>query len=382
MYFSATSYLMAIFSGNCLICFLYIIMHENCIAEKLSIPFLKYFSLFILLRLMLPFEFFHTITIPSYYILPVVIDFFNEHVFFTIKSISFTPFRLFLIIWIGGGSYLTYKAFRRYQILYGIIRCFPNLLDISDSDLSTIMKAVYKANPIRYPVKKVIRTKYVAAPCVLGFFSPIVFLPDFDFTKEELYCILNHELSHLRHRDLIWMIFIEFLCIVNWWNPFIVLLRKRIKDIMEFHADEETYVLLPLKQRTLYLDCLVKVSRNQQNTPSLPIISLPFTDNTYSSLKCRILRLISQKPYKSFVNNFIRYTACLLIFVSTLFIAEPCWKPEEELRGEVFSMTDESYLIKRTDGTYGVYIDNEHFMGVIRNPDIDEIRDLPVYYDE
>ena len=45
-------------------------------------------------------------------------------------------------------------------------------------------------------------------------------------------------------------------------------------------------------------------------------------------------------------------------------------------------MTDESYLIKRTDGTYEVYIDNEHFMGVIRNPDIDEIRDLPVYYDE
>lgn len=382
MYLSATSYIMAIISGNCLICFLYIIMKEDRISQRLNIIFLKYFSLFILLRLMLPFEFFHTITIPSRSILPAIIDFCSKHVFFTAKSISVTPLRLFLTIWIIGGIYIAYKSFRRYRILYGIIRCFPNLLDVPNSNVSTIIKAVYNTNPIRYPVKKVIRTRYIDTPCVFGLFSPVVFLPDFDFTSEELYCIFCHELSHLRHWDFVWMIFAESLCIIHWWNPFMVLLEKRIADIMEFHADKETFFLLSPKQRTLYLECLVKISRNSQLTQSLPAISLPFSNNTYNFLKYRILRLVDSKSYKSFVNNLIKYTAYLLIFISTLFIVEPCWQAEEELRGEVFSITDDSYLIKRTDGAYEVYIDDEHFMGIIRNPDIEEIRELPIYYNE
>ena len=90
MHFSATSYIMTILGGNCLICFLCIIMRDGRIAQKLSIRFLKYFSFFILLRMMLPFEFFHTITVPSEKILPTVMDFCNEYVFFTIKNIAVT----------------------------------------------------------------------------------------------------------------------------------------------------------------------------------------------------------------------------------------------------------------------------------------------------
>ena len=77
MHFSATSTMMAVLGGNCLICFLCIIMRDGHLAGKLSIRFLKFFSLLILLRLMLPFEFFHTISVYSENILPGIIDFCN-----------------------------------------------------------------------------------------------------------------------------------------------------------------------------------------------------------------------------------------------------------------------------------------------------------------
>ena len=78
MHFSATSYIMAVLGGNCLICFLCIIIGDRRIAQNLSIRFLKYFSFFILLRLILPFEFFHTITVPSEKILPPIMDFLTK----------------------------------------------------------------------------------------------------------------------------------------------------------------------------------------------------------------------------------------------------------------------------------------------------------------
>ena len=382
MHFSATSYIMAVLGGNCLICFLCIIMGDRRIAQNLSIRFLKYFSFFILLRLILPFEFFHTITVPSEKILPPIMDFFNENVLFTIKHITVTPSILFLFVWISGAVYIVYKAVIKYIGLYRIISYCPNLASDPDSKVSAVLAAIYNTNPVRHPVKKVIRTKSVNTPCIIGFFSPVIFLPDYDFTQEELYCILFHELSHLRHMDFIWMLFAEILCILNWWNPFVILLRTRLADILEYHADNTTFVSLPPASRELYLDCLVKVARNQQTMQVkslLPEITLPFSKNPPGSVTCRVMRLINTESCKSFTNIFAMSMAFLLLFVSTLFIIEPAWMPENGADNQYY-VTKDSYLLMRTDGFYEFYIDDEHFLGIIHNRDLEEIRDLPVYY--
>ena len=55
--------------------------------------------------------------------------------------------------------------------------------------------------------------------------------------------------------------------------------------------------------------------------------------------------------------------------------------PQEE-DGEVFCITENSYLLMQPDGSYDFYIDPDTYMGTIHNPDVEEIRDLPVYYAE
>lgn len=379
MHFSATSYIMAILVGNCLICFLCIIMKNKRVAQRMNIRFLKYFSFFILLRLMLPFEFIHTITIPSEKILPIVMDFFNEYVLFTIKTFAITPSLLFLSVWIIGVIYILCSAVKKYMNLYSIIPCFPNLADDPDSNISKILTDIYNTDPVHHPVKQVIRTRFVSTPCIIGFFSPIVFLPDLDFTQEELYCILYHELSHLRHMDFFWMLFTEILYMINWWNPFLRLLRTQLTEIMEFHADNTTFVNLPSTYQGLYLDCLVKVTRNQQSRSRLPAMTFPFSNNRSSSLKCRILRLIESESCGSFTNFFIMGTAALLLIASTVFIIEPSWMPPAEIYGESFGITNESYLLMQTDGSYEFYI-NDRYMGTIHDPNVEEIKELPIYY--
>ena len=381
MHFSATSYIMAVLGGNCLICFLCIIMRDGRISQKLSIRFLKYFSFFVLLRLILPFECFHTITVPSEQILPAIMDFCNEQVLFMIRHIAVTPSVLFLSIWIGGIVCIVCSTVRNYMRLYRIIPRFPDLADDSGGKVSAILTAIYNTNPICHPVKRVIRTKFVSTPCVIGFFSPVIFLPDSDFTQEELYCILFHELSHLRHVDFVWMLFAEILCTLNWWNPFVRLFRSRLEDILEFHADNTTFVHLPPMHRELYLECMLKVARSQQRKQLLPTMTLPFSKASPGPVTCRVMRLINSESNMSFTNYFVMGIAVLLLFVSTLFIFEPSWPIENGADNEYY-VTENSYLRMRTDGTYEFYIDDEHFLGIIKNPDIEEIRDLPIYYAE
>ena len=382
MHFSATSYIMTVLGGNCLICFLCIIMRDGRIAQKLSIRFLKYFSFFILLRMMLPFEFFHTITVPSEKILPTVMDFCNEYVFFTIKNIAVTPSRLLLSVWIVGVVYIVCNTVRNYMRLYRVIPCFPNLIDATDSNVSAILTAIYNTNPVPHPVKKVIRTSFVNTPCVIGFFSPVIFLPDLDLTPEELYCILLHELSHVRHMDFILMLVSEILCIINWWNPFVTSLRTRLEEILEFHADNTAFANLPPSHRKLYLDCLLKVARSQQQKPLLPAMTMLFSTNRSGTLKYRILRLVNSESCRSVTNYFAMSIAILMLVASTLFIIEPSWLPEEEINGEVFSLDeDNSYLLMRGDETYDMYIGG-NYISTIHNRNVEGICELPVYNTE
>ena len=311
-------------------------------------------------------------------VLPTIFDFCNEHILLSFGNMVITPARLFLFIWIGGIICIAFNTFRNYRTLYGVMRCLPNLLDTPDNGISTILTEICKTDPVPHPVKKVIRTKYVSTPCVMGFFSPVILLPDLEFTKEELYCILQHELSHRRHKDLIWMLVTEALYMINWWNPFISLLRTQITEISELHADKTACDGLSHMQRSLYMECLMKVARNQQCKSSMPAISLPFSDAAHGFLKCRFLRITDPKPNKPFIKFMLNGIAVLLLVLSTLFIFEPAWIPEGE--GEIyFTISDESYLKKREDGTYEFYIDDEHFCGILQDNNLEEIEDLPVY---
>jgi BlaR1 peptidase M56 len=51
--------------------------------------------------------------------------------------------------------------------------------------------------------------------------------------------VLNHELVHIRQRHSIDVLIAEFMCILNWFNPFAWLIRRAIKENLEFIADAQ-----------------------------------------------------------------------------------------------------------------------------------------------
>lgn len=64
-----------------------------------------------------------------------------------------------------------------------------------------------------------------------------IFINPLKFTDEEKRLIIEHEREHIRHLHSIDLILIELLIVLQWFNPFAYIARRRLIEIHEFIAD-------------------------------------------------------------------------------------------------------------------------------------------------
>lgn len=51
--------------------------------------------------------------------------------------------------------------------------------------------------------------------------------------------VLNHELGHVRHQHSLDILLLDIACILQWFNPFVWMLRRELCTVHEFEADEK-----------------------------------------------------------------------------------------------------------------------------------------------
>ncbi|MCC6287655.1 MAG: TonB-dependent receptor plug domain-containing protein [Chitinophagaceae bacterium] len=111
----------------------------------------------------------------------------------------------------------------------------------------------------------------------------------------ELEEIIRHEFVHVKQNHSIDIIWCELLCILNWFNPFVWLIRHNVRQNLEFLADDK--VLQNGLDKTAYQYLLLKVIGNQQ---------FAFTNHfNFSSLKKRIAMMNTIKSAKLNVMRFL-----------------------------------------------------------------------------
>jgi TonB-dependent SusC/RagA subfamily outer membrane receptor len=123
---------------------------------------------------------------------------------------------------------------------------------------------------------------------------------------EELKEIIRHEFVHVKQKHTIDILFAELLCIINWYNPFVWLMRKAIRQNLEFIADNN--VLQSGFDRKQYQYLLLKIIGVSQFS-----ITQQFN---FSSLKKRIAMMNKLKSAKVHLIKFLfalPLTAILLL---------------------------------------------------------------------
>lgn len=138
-------------------------------------------------------------------------------------------------------------------------------------------------------------------------FGNAIFINKKKYTDEELQEIIRHEFVHIKQKHTLDIIWCELLCIINWMNPFVWLLRKAIKQNLEFIADDK--VLQHGYDKSEYQYLLLKVMGNRQ---------FAFTNHfNFSSLKNRIIMMNTKKSAKIHLAKFL----FLLPVIAVLLLA-------------------------------------------------------------
>jgi beta-lactamase regulating signal transducer with metallopeptidase domain len=109
-------------------------------------------------------------------------------------------------------------------------------------------------------------------------FGNSIFINRHLHSETELQEIIRHEFVHVKQRHSIDIIWAEVICLFNWYNPFAWLLKKAIRQNLEFIADNKVLQNGINKKEYQYL--LLKVIGNHQYS-----IATAFN---FSSLKKRI----------------------------------------------------------------------------------------------
>lgn len=102
--------------------------------------------------------------------------------------------------------------------------------------------------------------KDVREPFLIGFREPILILPDREYSERVLHFIFLHECYHIRHKDMLYKLFMLFIQSLLWFQPLMYLLKAVSYRDVEVACDEAVVDGKDMADRKEYgyalLECL------------------------------------------------------------------------------------------------------------------------------
>lgn len=195
---------------------------------------------------------------------------------------------------------INYKGYRRLRQ-----QIFLASQPIRDTEIikDGLQKNMQKAN-IRFS------DKY--EPLTIGFFNPIILLPNSCAHSKSIRFILKHELAHLRNRDFLVETLMYAVICLHWFNIFAYIMFFEAKQLMEYCADEVCVLDMDKWETEAYIETVIAFSEKKETTEDRLVNC--FGSNDYKKLKSRIIEIKNVKRHNTI--NFI--LSCTLITVSVL----------------------------------------------------------------
>lgn len=155
----------------------------------------------------------------------------------------------------------------------------------------------------------------VQSPLLIGFMKPCIVLPDQDFTAEQYYFILKHELIHYKHRDLLYKLILLFAAALHWFNPFIHYMVYLANHNMELYCDEQLVADNNLVYRENYSKMLLRIITDANKNNNV-LLSTGFGSKS-KRLKTRFYQIMNSNPTKKGRGLIIAFI-CFILVVGNL----------------------------------------------------------------
>lgn len=326
---------------------------RNALVKHFSLRGMLFLSLLCIVRIFAPQEFPFVININSTKVMPFICDLWTD-VFYSFYGIPFSIKNIFLFVSLLGSFIL---AVRLLNGCIGFCRIVRRLENVTDNKIINVFNnARHTLN-----INKNIRLVYCApipSPVLVGLIHPVIILSDMVFSDEELNGILIHEMAHYKYKHVIFLFFVNLLCIIFWWNPVVWKFKKEVGKLLEFHADKKVCQFLNKEQQKSYLGAILKVTeRTPNNTQSAECsVCLAEKDGGNAIMQRFKMILDGSYTYKNLKSNVIfAIGSTALVLFSYLFVIQPSYEPDLEAYNDgALVITPGSYIVKNED-TYSVF---------------------------
>lgn len=207
-------------------------------------------------------------------------------------------------------------------------------------------------------------------PYVVGFFKPIVFLPDFQYDTQSLEMVFRHEYQHFLNRDQWKKALIQTVRLFLWWNPLAVLVRKELDQALEMLCDYWALKKLPAHRHGSYFRTILDLCRqaNEEKKSAVSSLSvrmpkgLGYDSKTLLHQRITVgLALQNPRPLRHRIGTVLICMGLTAIFIlSYTFVIQPQFPAPEMEDGYIIynEKTENFFIVERDDGLYEIIVDN------------------------
>lgn len=365
MNFSFSTLLMAFLVSNILVIFIALCFRRQKILLTVGYKVLVVFLFLTLLRFMFPIE----LPVATNIVLPGILSpivTFLRHPFFRLLGLRLSPWFVFEIVWAIGSLY--------YLRLY-IKECIASRSLVTDAlrdatreePYASLLSEICGRRSNRFHV---LISESVETPCLYGIVRPYILIPEgMPLTREELYYVLHHEVTHHKYHDLLTKRVVRIMFIVYWWNPACRMLRKQVELLLEMRIDgslvkkdqdvAREYMMTLFRVADLAID-------NKYQPPAGNKVSMAGKGS--SALAQRVDMMMRERKK---INLLLTLFLCAIIIMvylgSYLFTFESRYASNNAV--DTFSISDRVYAVQKEDGTYDIFLYENMFVENVESLD-------------
>lgn len=154
-----------------------------------------------------------------------------------------------------------------------------------------------------------VRQSYqIEIPRVTGILHPIVVLPVERYSVEEWDVVFRHELTHVKHHDILFRNLTMLLCIIHFMNPFAWWLNRQMRKWSEYACDYE--ICCRNHKLKKYYDVILNMAEKSMNAQFLSVQLLESESELQERMK-HVMKCYKKKNKSKFVAGML--VACITL---------------------------------------------------------------------
>ena len=170
---------------------------------------------------------------------------------------ALSAIEILAIIWATVALVVLFYHAGKYVRFFRLVKRWGS--SVNDEETLAVLQAVKTEKGISSKKIALKKCGFMSTSMIVGFFRPLILLPEKDFSTEELEMIFHHELVHYRRGDL----FVKLLSVIalslNWFNPAVYVMNSVMQTDCEASCDQSVITSIGTENKHFYAETIMEM---------------------------------------------------------------------------------------------------------------------------